>query len=59
VGPTALIGYALWASRDEKLMGSISALVFAASVALLGPVLYWLTAAPRARRRVAAAAAAD
>ncbi len=59
VGPTALIGYALWASRDEKLMGSISALLFAVGVALLGPVLYWLTAAPRARRRVAAAAAAD
>jgi amino acid transporter len=58
IGPAALIGYALYASRDEKLMGSISALLFAAGVALLGPTLYWLTAAPRARR-LAAAQAAD
>lgn len=55
VGPTALIGYALWASRDEKL-GSTSALLFALGVGLLGPVLYWLTAAPRARRLAAAQA---
>ncbi len=55
VGPTALILYALWASRDEKL-GSASALLFALGVALLGPVLYWLTAAPRARRLAAAQA---
>ena len=55
VGPTALIGYALWASRDEKLMGT-SALLFAVGVALLGPILYWLTAAPRARRLAAAQA---
>ena len=50
VGPTALIAYAIYASRDEKLMGSVSALAFAAAVALLGPVLYWLTAAPWTRR---------
>jgi amino acid transporter len=59
VGPTALIGYALWVSRDEKLIGSTSALLFASAVGLLGPVLYWLTAAPRVRRRLAAAQAAD
>jgi amino acid transporter len=59
VGPTVLIGYALCASRGEKLTGSTSALVFAVGVALLGPVLYWLTAAPLARRRIAAASAAD
>jgi amino acid transporter len=59
VGPAALIGYALWACRGEKLVGTTSALLFAISVALLGPVLYWVTAAPRARRRVAAAEAAD
>lgn len=59
VGPTALIGYALYASRGEKLMGSVSALVFAVGVALLGPALYWLTAAPLARRRLAAASAAS
>ena len=46
VGPAALIGYALYASRDEKLIGSTSALLFACAVGLLGPVLYWLTAAP-------------
>ncbi len=49
-GPAALIAYALYASRGEKLMGSISAPAFAAAVALLGPLLYWLTAVPRARR---------
>lgn len=43
VGPTALIGYALYASRDEQL-GRFSALLFASVVALVGPVLYWLTA---------------
>jgi len=59
VGPAALIGYALYASRAEKLMGATSALLFAVVVALLGPVLYWITAAPRARRRLAAAQAAD
>jgi amino acid transporter len=58
VGPTVLIGYALYASRDEKL-GSTSALLFALGVALLGPLLYWLTAAPLARRRLASAQATD
>ncbi|HEX3893959.1 MAG TPA: APC family permease [Terracidiphilus sp.] len=59
LGPTVLIGYAIYASRDEKLMGSISALGFAVCVAMLGPVLYWLTALPFARRRLAAASATD
>jgi amino acid transporter len=58
VGPAALIGYALYASRAEKLMGTTSALLFAVVVGLLGPVLYWLTAAPRARRLAASAASA-
>ncbi len=44
VGPAALIGYALVVSRGEKLTGSVSALGVAAAVALLGPVLYPLTA---------------
>ena len=57
LGPTALIGYAIYVSRDEKLMGSVSALVFALGVALLGPALYWLTAAPRTRRKLASAPA--
>ena len=59
VGPAVLIGYALYASRAERLTGSTSALAFALAVALLGPVLYWITAAPLARRRLAAAQAAD
>ena len=55
VGPAGLIAYALYASRGEKLIGSISAPAFATGVALLGPLLYWLTAAPLARRRTIAA----
>jgi len=58
VGPAVLIGYALYASRAEKLMGSTSALLFAVVVALLGPALYWITAAPRARRLAAVQASA-
>jgi amino acid transporter len=64
VGPTVLIAYALWASRSDKLMhsnsalGAMPALAFAVCVGLLGPLLYWFTAAPRARR-LAAAQAAD
>ena len=42
VAPAILIGYALYAARAENI-GSISALLLAAGVALLGPVLYWLT----------------
>ncbi len=57
IGPTALIAYAIYASRDEKLMGSVSALGFATVVALLGPVLYWIAAAPLARRKLASAPA--
>jgi amino acid transporter len=56
VGPTALIFYALYASRDEHV-GSFSALLFAFLVALLGPVLYWLTAWGQNRRRLAPTAA--
>jgi amino acid transporter len=59
VGPAVLIGYALYASRNEKVAGSTSALLLALAVALLGPMLYWLTAAPLARRRLAAASAND
>jgi amino acid transporter len=62
IGPTVLIGYALWASRADKLghantlLGAVPALAFAIAVGLLGPVLYWLTASPRARRLAAASA---
>jgi len=57
IGPAALIAFALYASRDEKILGSVSALLFAVVVALLGSVFYWFTAAPRVRRRLAEAAA--
>jgi len=43
VAPAMLIGYALYAARDEKI-GSISALLLATMVAILGPVFYGLTA---------------
>ncbi len=49
VGPSALIGYALYAVRGEQL-GGFSALGFALTVALAGPLLYWLTARWRERR---------
>lgn len=48
VGPATLIGYALYATRDERL-GGFSALGFALAVALLGPVFYWLTLRWRTR----------
>ena len=67
VGPAALIAYALWVSRDQKLLesgsqfggqfgvwlGSVPALLFALCVGLLGPVLYWITAALSRRKRTA------
>jgi len=59
VGPTVLIGYALFASRDEKV-GPMSASLFALIVALAGPLLYWLTTQSQKRtknRRLAAEAA--
>jgi len=51
VGPTALIAYALYASRSETLgdpgtsLAKVSSLAFAAAVALFGPLLYALTIA--------------
>jgi amino acid transporter len=50
IGPAALISYALYVSRDPNLIGSLSPLLFATIVGLLGPVLYWLTASPLVRR---------
>jgi amino acid transporter len=43
VSPLLLIGYALYAARAEQI-GSVSALLVAAAVALMGPIFYWLTA---------------
>ena len=42
VGPAVLIAYALWASRTEKIIGATSALMFAAAIGMLGPILYGL-----------------
>jgi amino acid transporter len=42
-GPAVLIAYALWVARDEKIVGSTSALLFAVAVGLLGPVFYAAT----------------
>ena len=58
-GPAGLIGYALYACRDEKIFGATSALLFAFAVSLLGPLLYWATALPLARRRLAAETPGD
>jgi hypothetical protein len=54
-----LIGYALYACRDEKIFGATSALLFAFAVSLLGPLLYWAIALPLARRRLAAETPGD
>jgi len=67
VGPTILIAYALYVSRTEKLgdpntaLANVSSLLFAAVIALLGPLFYWLIAAPLARRQLrnSAGTAAD
>jgi len=59
VGPTALIACALFLSRSEKLgdpgtaLANVSSPLFALVIALLGPLLYWFTAVPMARRRAA------
>jgi amino acid transporter len=59
IGPAALVGYALYISRGEKLIGSISALGFAVGIALLGPGLYGMTAILRGRRRLPLGAATE
>jgi len=48
VGPTLLIGFALWAARGERVAG-LPSLGFAAFVAVAGPLVYMVT---RAVRRV-------
>lgn len=51
VCPAILICYALYASRDDKIFGSTSALVFASAVGLLGPVVYGLMSLAQKRTR--------
>ncbi len=46
VGPTALIGFALWAARGERVAG-LPALGFAAIVAVAGPLVYMVARAVR------------
>ena len=41
-GPVALIGFALWAARGERVAG-LPALAFAGLVAAAGPALFWLS----------------
>jgi amino acid transporter len=42
IGPTLLIAFALWAARDEHVLG-LNALLFAALVALTGALVYALS----------------
>jgi amino acid transporter len=56
LAPAALIGYALYIARDEKIIGSTSAALFAAGVALLGPILYAISIAVPQLHRPAATA---
>ena len=56
IGPTALIGYALYASRKDQIVEGFSAILFAVLVACAGPVLYWITSFSRNRSLEATAA---
>ena len=49
IGPTLLIAFALWAARQERVLG-LNALLFSAAVAVSGPVVYG--AAKLIRKRV-------
>jgi amino acid transporter len=53
VGPTLLIGFALWAALGERVAG-LPALGFAAIVAAAGPLIYLVTRAVSQTRRRAA-----
>ncbi|MGA8937630.1 MAG: APC family permease [Acidobacteriaceae bacterium] len=41
IGPTLLIVFALWAARDERVLG-VNALLFSALVGIVGAVVYWV-----------------
>jgi hypothetical protein len=53
VGPTLLIGFALWAARGERVAG-LPALGFAAIVAAAGPLVYVMARAVSQARSKAA-----
>ncbi len=62
IGPTVLIAYALYASRDDTVhLGSepVSALFFSLMVALLGPLLYRFATPRNPHRDLPAAATAE
>jgi amino acid transporter len=40
IGPTLLIAFALWAARNEQVLG-LNALLFSALVAVTGSAVYW------------------
>jgi amino acid transporter len=49
IGPTLLIGFALWAARGERVAG-LPALGFAGIVAVAGPLIYLVARRERRRR---------
>jgi amino acid transporter len=57
VGPAVLIAYQLWGSRGDQVVEGFSAILFASLVALVGPILYWLTTWRQGRRPLAPTAA--
>ncbi|MBW4038648.1 MAG: APC family permease [Acidobacteria bacterium] len=42
IGPALLIAFALWAARNERILG-LNALVFSVSIAIVGALIYALT----------------
>ena len=50
IGPAALIAFALYAARDERVVGPLPALTFAALVAAAGPLAYLLARLAASRR---------
>ena len=48
IGPTLLIAFALWAARNEQVLG-LNALLFAAAVGITGAIVYGVTELVRRR----------
>ncbi len=57
VGPTALVLFAIWNARGDKLGESMPAILLGAVIALAGPAIYAVSS--RARARASAAAGGD